>query len=84
MFFGAKFSHYLWALVMQRREHNFEHDAKILGVTLESITLKFSSIIYLTLLGKLSMNSSFTIPCVDVQAYFILDYADILILFFMD
>lgn len=68
--------------IMPGREQNFEHDAKILGVTLKSITLKFSSILYLTLSSKLSVNSWFTIPYVDVCAFFIPDFADILFLFF--
>ena len=68
--------------IMPGREHNFGHDAKILGVTLKSITLKFSSILYQTLSSKLSVNSWFTIPYVDVCAYFIPDSADIPILFF--
>lgn len=69
--------------IMPGREHNFEHDAKILGVTLKSVTLKFSSILYQTLSSKLSVNSWFTIPYVDVCAYFIPDSADIPILFFV-
>ena len=35
-----------------RTEHNFEHIARILRVTLKSMMLKFSSIIYLTLPGS--------------------------------
>ena len=35
-----------------RTEHNFEHIAMILRVTLKSMMLKFSSIIYLTLPGS--------------------------------
>ena len=34
------------------QEHNFEHNARILGLTLKSIMLKFSSIIYLTLTSR--------------------------------
>ena len=34
------------------QEHNLEHNATILGVTLKSIMLKFSSIIYLTLTSR--------------------------------
>ena len=69
--------------IMPGREHNFDHDAKILGVMLKSITLKFSSILYLTLSSKLSVNSWFTIPYVEVCAYFISDSVDIPILFFL-
>ena len=35
--------------ILLGHEHNFERNAMILGVTLKSIMLKFSSIIYLTL-----------------------------------
>ena len=35
-------------------EHNFRHNAVVLRVTLKSIILKFSSIIYLTLANGLS------------------------------
>ena len=35
-----------------RTEHNFEHIAMILRVTLKSMMLKFPSIIYLTLPGS--------------------------------
>ena len=35
--------------IMLGQEHNFEHNAMILGVTLKSIMFKFSSIICLTL-----------------------------------
>ena len=35
--------------ILLGHEHNFEHNAMILGVTPKTIMLKFSSIIYLTL-----------------------------------
>ena len=46
-FFCSKFTQHLFS-IMLGHELNFELNAMILGVTLKSIMLKFSSIIYLT------------------------------------
>ena len=46
-FFCAKFTQHFEHNA--RAEHSFEHNAMILGVTLKSVMLKFSSMIYLTL-----------------------------------
>ena len=50
-FFFAQNSHSIFEH-NARTEHNFEHIAMILRVTLKSMMLKFPSIIYLTLPGS--------------------------------
>ena len=49
LFFYLRKIHPASLSIILGHEHNFEHNALSLGVTYKSITLKFSSIIYLTL-----------------------------------
>ena len=49
LFFYLRKIHSASLSIMLGHEHNFQHNALILGVTPKTIMLKFSSIIYLTL-----------------------------------